>query len=358
MQRKKKVDLSIGFSEYAEINKKRMLFVTFIFLSIGFLVGIIVNSTVLWSLGGTLWFSFSLLVTIILFVLYIIYKNANIASFALTIIVLITYLIYLELSINAAFVLYLFPVVVIIAFYLTGRVKGIIISAVAFIITIIYLALQPELIGHVVFDLGALTNFILGSVSSMVLILIYETSLVEAHAKLIQANRVLEELAITDSLTGLYNRKWIDNEIDILLEKGKKDGGFSIFVIDFDDFKRVNDEFGHIAGDQTLKAFANLMKGRERINIARWGGEEFIVFCESDTPEAAVKCANRIKQTVDDSDIFPQMKVTISIGAAVYMPGDTSVSLIKRADKSLYMAKSLGKNTVYCIDAEDNVEIK
>lgn len=249
MQEKPKLDKDIGFSEYAKINKKRLLLVTFSFLSVGFMLGIIINTRIFWSLGGTLWFSFSLLATVLTFIFYLIWKKASITCYALVGIVLITYLVYLELSINVAYVLYLFPVVSIIAFYLIGRVKGAIVSAIAFAITIVYLILQPDIVGEITFDLGALTNFILGSLSSMALILVYETSLVEAHGMLIQTNRALEEVAITDALTGLYNRKWIDEELEKHLEKSKKGAGFALFVVDFDDFKQINDEFGHVAGD-------------------------------------------------------------------------------------------------------------
>lgn len=111
MQEKPKLDKDIGFSEYAKINKKRLLLVTFSFLSVGFMLGIIINTRIFWSLGGTLWFSFSLLATVLTFIFYLIWKKASIACYALVGIVLITYLVYLELSINVAYVLYLFPVV-------------------------------------------------------------------------------------------------------------------------------------------------------------------------------------------------------------------------------------------------------
>lgn len=347
---KAKLDKDIGFSEYAEINKKRLLLITFSFLSIGFLLGIIINTRTSYSLAGALWFSLSLLVTILTFFFYIIWKKAAIACYLLVTIVLITYLFFLELSINAAYVLYLFPVVVIVSFYLVGRVKGVIFSGVAFSVTVIYIILQPDIIGGMAFDLGALTNFVIGSVASIALIYFYETSLVEAHGMLVQTNRALEKLAITDALTGLHNRKWIDEEIEKRLQKRTK---FALFVIDFDDFKRINDEYGHVAGDQSLQAFSALLKDGGRFNIGRWGGEEFIVFCDSATPEEAVKCAEGIRKTIENNNLCPHVKVTISVGIAIYELGDTSVTLIKRADKSLYQAKFQGKNRVCYIDAKD-----
>ena len=102
-----------------------------------------------------------------------------------------------------------------------------------------------------------------------------------------------------------------------------------------------------------MKAFSNLMRGRDRVNIGRWGGEEFIVFCESSTPEAALKCADGLRRTVEENYLFQPRKISISIGVAIYELGDTSVTLIKRADKSLYKAKSQGKNRVCYIDAKD-----
>lgn len=348
---RKKSDIS--FTDLMNAHKDRLIVITAIALMAGFLIGTIINLVSIRSIVGTLWFSISLGATVIVFISHLLWKKAKITSISLVVIVLITYSVYIEFSTSPITVLYMFPVVTIISFYLTGRAKGLAFSFAGFVITILYLTLQKRIFGVNYHDLGALTNFILGSSFSIALIFLYEFSLVSANKKQILTNRALEELAITDSLTGLNNRKWIDNEFSLRLEKAKKGQGFSIFIIDFDDFKKINDEYGHVAGDQALKAFSKLAKTIQHVKVGRWGGEEFIFFCESASFEEAVICAEKLKQIVSENDFFPLHKITISIGVASYLDGDTMVSLMNRADKGLYKAKEQGKNTISFVDLKD-----
>ena len=347
----------ISFTDLMNPHKDRLIVITSIALMTAFLIGIIISLVSIHSAAGASWFSISLGATIIVFISHLLWKKAKITSILLVMIVLITYSIYIEFSTSPITVLYMFPVIPIIAFYLTGRVKGLIFSFTTFVITILYITLRESIFDAHYFDFAALTNFILGSFFSIALIFLYEFSLVSANKKQILTNRALEELAITDSLTGLNNRKWIDNEFSLRLEKAKKGQGFSIFIIDFDDFKKINDEYGHVAGDQALKAFSKLAKTIEHVEVGRWGGEEFIFFCEKAGFEEAVMCAEKLKQIVSESDFFPLRKITISIGVASYLEGDTMVSLMNRADKGLYKAKEQGKNTIAFVDLKD-IDIK
>ena len=344
------VNKTVSFNDLADLNRRRLLLTTFVFLIIAFAYGIVANIIVTQSLWAIVGFSVSLLATAAGLTYYLLSKRAYASSIIAVVIVIATYLIYLEISISAAFVLYFFPITIIIAFYLMGRRSGMIISISILVATILYITLRPGVWGQVVFDESALANFVISSTASVALILLYESTLIEAHDKLIRSNRMLEVMSVTDALTGLNNRKWIDEELAKRLENAKKGRKFSIFVIDFDDFKHINDEFGHIAGDQALQSFADLMRLGNSYKVGRWGGEEFICFCDANTIEEAVECAEKIRYLVADSILFVNKKITISIGVAVYETGDTAITILNRADKGVYKAKAEGKNRVCHID--------
>jgi len=175
-------------------------------------------------------------------------------------------------------------------------------------------------------------------------------------------NRQLEELlervhsmAITDPLTGLFNRRHFQELL-------KKEFGrvqrystpFSILMLDIDHFKRINDRFGHQAGDSVLREFASLISSSIRKDIdivARWGGEEFIVLLPQTTLDEARETALRLLSKVSSfrfSALPPTKNVTTSIGvASAPSEGVDSVEkLIKLADNALYKAKELGRNRV------------
>jgi diguanylate cyclase (GGDEF)-like protein len=163
----------------------------------------------------------------------------------------------------------------------------------------------------------------------------------------------VEELAITDSLTGLYTRRYFFERFDEELHRSKRHGfKFSFLMIDIDDFKRCNDTYGHLVGDIVLKETAHIAKGstREIDLMARYGGEEFSIILPETDRVGAMLVAERIRKKIEEN-IFKaydeQLKMTVSIGLAVYPDDSEDVSdLIERADKALYAAKSSGKNIV------------
>lgn len=162
------------------------------------------------------------------------------------------------------------------------------------------------------------------------------------------------EKAVTDQLTGLFNRHYLDTQLQPLVSRAAADGpSVSALLLDIDHFKRVNDTFGHDVGDEVLREFALRLAANTRaIDVAcRMGGEEFIIIMpETDAP-FAYSVAERIRMHVAGSS-FPirngteRMNITISIGIATTQAGDTPESLIKRADEALYRAKAEGRNRV------------
>ncbi|WEX78632.1 PleD family two-component system response regulator [Sinorhizobium numidicum] len=163
------------------------------------------------------------------------------------------------------------------------------------------------------------------------------------------------ELAITDDLTGLHNRRYLDSHLKMLTDRATARGRpLSICITDIDRFKRVNDTYGHDAGDEVLREFASRVRATVRgADLAcRFGGEEFVIVMPDTTPEMAAIVAERLRLMVESRGFgIPQadtvLSVTASLGIASLRPeGDTAEALLKRADTALYQAKNSGRNRV------------
>ena len=162
-------------------------------------------------------------------------------------------------------------------------------------------------------------------------------------------NLRLESSALTDSLTGVANRLHFDRILDAAIgQAGRYGTALSLLMLDLDHFKRVNDTQGHAVGDQVLKEFARVAQSLLRSSdlLARWGGEEFVVATPSTGLDPALRLAERLRAAVQ-AHAFPVIgSLTVSIGVAEYLPGDTDAALLERADQALYRAKALGRNRV------------
>lgn len=155
----------------------------------------------------------------------------------------------------------------------------------------------------------------------------------------------MEELAITDHLTKLYSRLYLDEKIH---ESMKKDKSGTLILLDIDNFKTINDTYGHLIGDEIIIQVANLiMQNKRKTDIAaRWGGEELALYLPSVELEHGVKVAERLVKVISESTNPP---VTISSGVSYWSednPDDTADKLFNRADQALYEAKRTGKNRV------------
>jgi two-component system cell cycle response regulator len=163
------------------------------------------------------------------------------------------------------------------------------------------------------------------------------------------------ELAITDQLTGLYNRRFLFGQLGPLVQRAQCGGDtVSVMTIDIDHFKRCNDAFGHDVGDAVLREFAVRLGSNTRPSdfACRLGGEEFVVIMPRTSGDIACLAAERLRRSICGSPfIIPglgqSLEITVSIGvAAATDPEDTAESLIKRADEALYEAKGAGRNRV------------
>lgn len=171
----------------------------------------------------------------------------------------------------------------------------------------------------------------------------------ERTNELLEKNKQLEKLSITDRLTGLYNRLKLDQVIDEEFSRSKHgSSSFSIILLDIDKFKSINDTYGHSVGDQVLIEFANLLIiGTREIDIVgRWGGEEFLIICRDTDQDSANALAESLRHRVANHSFPVIMSRTSSFGVAVFTKGDTIASVINRADNALYRAKENGRNRV------------
>lgn len=190
-----------------------------------------------------------------------------------------------------------------------------------------------------------------------------EITLRQALVRLAEANRLLaeemrkvgvlnerlSELAHTDALTALYNRRAYDQELTREWRRVQRNGAaLSVLLIDADHFKSINDQHGHAVGDRVLQALAALIQrsAREIDVAARIGGEEFAVLLSDTGATSALNVAERIRSQIAQSDTMPVTGVTVSIGVATLAAEESAASLQHRADQALYMAKSQGRNRV------------
>jgi diguanylate cyclase (GGDEF)-like protein len=172
------------------------------------------------------------------------------------------------------------------------------------------------------------------------------------NAELQDALSVIQEISIRDVLTGLYNRRHLLDRLDVEKKRADRTGQrFWIVILDIDHFKRINDTFGHLQGDEVLKSVAGIVQTslRETDFCARFGGEEFVMVLEQSGPNGALVCAERARCLVE-SATFPALgddfQVTVSLGVTGYQPKEEISQTISRADEALYRAKHAGRNRV------------
>lgn len=167
--------------------------------------------------------------------------------------------------------------------------------------------------------------------------------------KLKEANEKLKLKVITDPLTGAFNRRFMLEQMEKEIQRyNRTKSSFSIVMLDIDNFKLVNDNFGHNVGDIVLKKLVQTVKGRIRETdfLCRWGGEEFIIFLPDTDLLGAVKLAESIKIKISEMCIEKVGLVTASFGVSCYNEDDTINAIIEKVDDLMYKAKSEGRNCV------------
>lgn len=180
---------------------------------------------------------------------------------------------------------------------------------------------------------------------------------------------LLEQENIADPLTGVFNRRHLDRRLHEEVTRAARHGlPLSVLLLDIDHFKRVNDHYGHQAGDQALRHFADVIKEqlREQDILARYGGEEFLVIASHTTRPGAIDLAERLRRSVEVhafqwegvTDGSIRVPLTCSIGVSCLGVGpDNDSSMLRRADENLYRAKRGGRNQVNADEAQSTTPL-
>lgn len=159
--------------------------------------------------------------------------------------------------------------------------------------------------------------------------------------------KLIEKISITDKLTDIFNRLKLDELVVEQIETYQRYKiDFSIILIDIDNFKIVNDTFGHDVGDNVLRHLATCLQNRTRATdfVGRWGGEEFLIICPNTNAKNALIAAEYIRESIEQEHFDGVNSITLSLGVTGFIEKDTLDSIFKRADTALYKAKKSGKN--------------
>ena len=200
-------------------------------------------------------------------------------------------------------------------------------------------ALLPKIAGHM--DPKTTTT--------IVITIIVMSSFATAFSLLTNRQRQqLMQLATKDPLTGVGNRRGLDEKLADVVNNHKRNGmTASMLLLDLDHFKKVNDVHGHAVGDQILVRVTEILNLRIRVtdSLYRIGGEEFVVVLETQNADRATHLAEQLRFLIMANELVPEQPVTISLGVAELLPNETPNDWMQRADEALYRAKRGGRNT-------------
>lgn len=163
-------------------------------------------------------------------------------------------------------------------------------------------------------------------------------------------NRQLEDLATLDGLTKIRNHKTLIEVLEIRMEDAIRSGDrLSVALFDIDDFKKINDTYGHVAGDMVLCEIACILKGSVRKGdvVGRYGGEEFLLILPHTNLNQATELSERIRVSIENNRFSNGIRLKVS-GGVKQFTGETLTELIDGADQNLYLAKKAGKNKIVC----------
>lgn len=232
------------------------------------------------------------------------------------------------------------------AFFLLGKNKGLWVTVLFFSVfmfqlyTTIFINKAPHL------SLGAFLNTLEVFVISLLLYRFYEKTRTEANQLLHEQSVRLEKMAKTDKLTQLFNRQYLDSTLFSLYKK-RRSLPISVLLLDVDLFKAINDEYGHLFGDEVLIKLAKRLAEsvRDYDVVGRWGGEEFLIIAPNTSQLDALGLAERIRRQLN-MQVNESVTTSVSIGVSSTDRVKSPEELISQADRALYQAKSNGRNQV------------
>ena len=173
--------------------------------------------------------------------------------------------------------------------------------------------------------------------------------IVEDYTEKKEMEEAIRLLSVTDKLTQLPNRLKLDEVLEKEVERAARTGiSFAVVLLDIDQFKQINDKFGHQVGDRTLEDLSKILRSGIRVTdtIGRWGGEEFLLIAPHTDLSGGLLVAEKLREEIASVSFQTVDRMTCSFGVSVWQPGDTSSGIISRADEALYLAKRNGRNRV------------
>ncbi len=177
-----------------------------------------------------------------------------------------------------------------------------------------------------------------------------QLDLAQANLRMQQREVEIRALSLTDPLTRIGNRRRLEQALEEEISRVERSGTrLSALMADLDHFKRVNDTYGHGAGDKVLQTFADILRRHTRPTdvLGRYGGEEFVVLMPNTARDQALISAERLRLTLASTMIAPLAEpITVSIGAVEFVPGESGDAFLRRVDEALYEAKRSGRNRV------------
>ncbi len=238
-----------------------------------------------------------------------------------------------------------------------GTRKGLIMTGVFYLILVpmVYSGIGEWDNGF--WDKSAFARFFMSSLAVVYTAYFFESSSVEAYQTILEIREKekiylnkLEDLSVTDQLTGLHNRRYFDDHFELEKQRVQRYGNvLCLIMIDIDHFKSINDQYGHQVGDAVLKEFSLLLRKNIRSNdiLSRWGGEEFIILLPGTTLSNSLLIAEKIRKAISLRQFSKIGKMSASFGVSeVDSNSASNREAIHRADKALYQAKREGRNRV------------
>ncbi len=249
---------------------------------------------------------------------------------------------------------FLVLIAILVAIVYTGRTRYLLLAL--FLLTlsalIVFEYLHPEAIQYYTSRSDRFIDVLLGfnfaAITMMIIFIVFADSYRIEHQRVREYSKHLEEVAVTDGLTGLYNHSFICRRLEDEVGKARRyNRKLSLIMFDIDHFKKLNDTQGHQYGDYILSKIAEILKENTRASdeIGRYGGEEFLVLCTETGLAEAYLLANRLRTEIERSSFRRDVKVTISGGVAE-LKEESGAQLVDRADRCLYSAKRLGRNRI------------
>lgn len=267
-------------------------------------------------------------------------QNLRIASYAVVAILISVMLVFVHIADGRAYSLIWITLIPPATFFLLGRLAGAWISGGLFIYIIVFVYVRLPHWEPIEVGVGTLLNIIEVFIAHWFLFQLYEQSRSDAFAE-------LEHFSATDRLTGLVNRSRLDIILnDELARHERSSRPLTLILCDVDFFKRINDNHGHLVGDEILKAIAAflLTQCRQEDTCGRWGGEEFLIICPNTDVKEAIDLVERIQKACRTEPFPHRISVSLSYGIAGLTVDGDAEQLLRRADYALYEAKRQGRD--------------